>query len=213
MAGLHWAVVLDFDGTVAMTDVGDSILMRFGGLTKAEIRASYDPRVATEDWMKENFLRVRASLDDMRRYVLSTVRPRPGAGRFLDWCREAGIPVEIVSGGVDLYLDPLLEKWRLSPVRRFRAASRLTSGGIRLGYPFLKGEALDAFKRGRVEAHQRRGRRVLFAGDGTSDLQAARTADLAFATGVLWRRCRDKGIPVKRLTDFDGVRKQLCTRL
>ena len=202
-------MVLDFDGTVTMKDVGDSILKRFAGLTEAEIRASYDPRVVTEDWMREKFRLVRSPLREIQRFVLASVRLRPGFSRLVGWCRESGVPLEIVSGGVDLYLDLLLERWRVGSVPRFRAVSRPTARGILVRYPFLRDARLDAFKRGRVAVHQRRGRRVLFAGDGTSDIPAARAADAVFAAGSLWRYCRENAVPARKLETFEEVREHL----
>lgn len=211
----RWAVVLDFDGTVTTHDIGDSILRRFGGVEDRELRSSYHPDVITEDWVREKFLRVRQSRDTLDRFILRIARARAGFARLVAWCREHAVPVEIVSGGLDLYLDTLLKHWNLGDIPRWRATARCTSRGVQVRYGFLKGQPLDEFKRSRVRRLQKSGRRVLFAGDGTSDLGAARAADVAYARGALLRYCRREGRPVSRLETFDGLRRRLerlCSR-
>ncbi|HBL17102.1 MAG TPA: hypothetical protein DD417_10245 [Elusimicrobia bacterium] len=207
-----WAVVLDFDGTVSMQDVSDQILLRFGAATPGEIRASYRRGTVTETWMREHFRRLGCARRRVERYVLSAAKLRPGFGAFLRLCRERGVPVEIVSGGVDFYLDRLLSAWKADGLKRYRAASRFGPGGVSLRYAFLRGRTIEEFKRSRVRFHQRRSRRVLFAGDGVGDLAAARAADAAFARGALLRFLREDGLPARPLRDFRPLTRFLEAR-
>lgn len=205
---MRWAAVLDFDGTITTEDVADAILRRFGGVQDREIRSSYHPGVITEAWVAEKFLRVTAPVRELKSFILRFARPRPGFLDFARFCSEKGVPLEVVSGGLDLYVDLLLERWGLGHLPRFRASARRTSAGWRVRYPFLDGGGLDAFKRARVRLHRRRGR-VVFAGDGTSDLAASRAADLVFARGALLRFRRAEGLPSEPLTTFGALRRRL----
>ena len=105
MTRAPWAVVLDFDGTITKDDVADSILNEFGGLSRRMINASYDPSVVTEEWVRSMFLRVKETPSRLRRFVRETAQAREGFHEFVGRCRELGIAVEVVSGGLDLYLD------------------------------------------------------------------------------------------------------------
>lgn len=205
---MRWAAVLDFDGTITTEDVADAILRRYGGVEDREIRSSYHPGVITEDWVAEKFRRVSAPVRELKRFILRFARPRPGFLEFARFCAEGGVPLEIVSGGLDLYVDLLLERWGLGHLPRFRASARRTSAGWRVRYPFLNGGGLDAFKHKRVRRHSGR-RRVLFAGDGTSDLAASREADLVFARGALLRFRRSEGLPSEPLTTFTALTRRL----
>ncbi|PCI39855.1 MAG: hypothetical protein COB53_02505 [Elusimicrobia bacterium] len=215
MSRERWAVVLDFDGTITKNDVADSILNEFGGLTRRMINASYNPSVVTEEWVRSMFLRVNETPARLRRFVRETAEAREGFHGFIGRCRELGVAVEVVSGGLDLYLDLLLADWGHGHLPRYRASSRMTKKGLSVRYSYLKGATLDAFKRERVRVHQRSGRRVLFAGDGTSDIEAACAADAAFARSHLWRHMRKRGENVRQLRTFDGPRRLLeraCSR-
>jgi len=207
-----WAVVLDFDGTITTRDISDAILNRYGRVTERDIEDSCKPGVITEAWVRDKFRRVRCSPRTLRRYILEIGRPRSGFREFAAACTGAGVPMEIVSGGVDLYLDLLLETWGAPDIKRFRAQSRHTSRGISVRYPWLKGRSLESFKRGRVRAHQRRGRRVIFAGDGTSDLGAALAADVRFVRGHLARLVRAEGVQARPLRGFGQLKRVLAGR-
>ena len=200
-----WAVVTDFDGTVTLKDVGDKVLRHFKAATKKEIELSYAPQVKMEEWMKKYFRPGAASKKEIEAYVLSSTRLRGGFKEFRAFCAREGVPLEIASGGVDLYIDCLLKEWRLK-IKSFYGRARFTSGGVRVSFPCLKGATLDAFKAARVRHYQRLGYSVAFCGDGTSDLKAARSADAVFATKRLRRYCLEEGVRNRQLKNFLSVR-------
>ncbi len=215
MSPAPWSVVLDFDGTITQDDVADSILNEFGGLTRRMINASYDPSVITEDWVRSMFLRVKEKPARLRRFIRETAKARDGFHEFVGRCREMNVKVEVVSGGLDLYLDLLLSDWGHDHLPTYRASSRMTKKGLLVRYSYLKGATLDAFKRNRVVLHQKAGRRVLFAGDGTSDIEAATAADAAFARSHCLRHLRARGKTVRPLRSFDAPLRLLekeCSR-
>jgi len=200
-----WAVVTDFDGTITLKDVSDKLLVHFKAATKEEIELSYDPRVKMEEWMKKYFRPLAASKEEIEAYVLSSASLRAGFKEFAAFCSLEGVPLEIASGGVDLYIDCLLKKWGLK-IKSFYGRARFTPGGIQVSFPCLKGAALDEFKSARVRHYQRLGYGVAFCGDGTSDLKAARSADAVFATKRLRRYCLEKGVRNRQLKNFFSVR-------
>ena len=206
-----WAVITDFDGTITLRDVGDAILRHFKAATKEEIERSYGPHVKIEEWMKEYFRPVTVSRKDIEAYVKASTRLRGGFKEFHAFCAGAGVPLEIASGGVDLYIDCLLKEWGLK-IKSFYGFTRFTPGGVRVTFPCLKGTTLEAFKAARVRRYQRLGYKVVFCGDGTSDLKAARTADAVFATKRLRRLCLEKGVRNSRLKNFFDVKNYILKK-
>ncbi len=196
-----WAAVSDFDGTITLRDVGDHLLLHYGFADRKTIEESYSLKVRVEDFMKRAFAGAALSERTIADFVRKKVRARAGFRDFLLFCGRNGVPVEIASGGVDLYSDPFFRKHGVS-VRSFFGKARVVKGGIRVTYPFLRRTTLSAFKASRVARFRRAGRRVIFFGDGPNDLKAARLADKVYAAGRLYRLCRERGIPVSRLDDF-----------
>lgn len=195
-----WAAVFDFDGTVTLRDVADSILLRYTRLRAKDIASSNT--TLTEELVRRCFLEVKAPIAELQAYAARTARLRNGFSELVHKSRAQGLPVEIVSGGLDLYLDHLLERWGLDWLPRHRGAAQDSPEGLAVHYRFLGEHTLDSFKRERVRHYRRQGYRVLFAGDGTSDFAAAREADLLFARGPLLKLCRRDGVRARTLTTF-----------
>ncbi len=207
-----WAAVSDFDGTITLRDVGDHLLLHYGFADKKTIEASYSLRVRVEDFMRRAFAGVRLSEKTIADFVMEKVKARPGFADFAPFCARAGVPLEIVSGGVDLYAGPFLRKHGVK-VRSFFGRARLVGGGIKITYPFLRRSALSSFKASRVLRFRKAGYKVVFFGDGPNDLKAARLAHKVYAAGRLYKLCRERGIPVSRLTDFEKAARFLAAEL
>jgi 2-hydroxy-3-keto-5-methylthiopentenyl-1-phosphate phosphatase len=196
-----WAAVSDFDGTITLRDVGDHLLLHYGFSDKRTIAASYSLKVRVEDFMKRAFAGARLSEKVIADFVRRKTKARPGFRDFVLFCGRNGVPFEIASGGVDLYSDPFFRKHGVE-VKSFFGRARVTKDGIRIHYPFLKRTDLSSFKASRVARFKKKGRKVVFFGDGPNDLKAAALADKVYASGRLYRLCRERGIPVSKLTDF-----------
>ncbi|MCX5784076.1 MAG: HAD-IB family phosphatase [Elusimicrobia bacterium] len=199
-------MVADFDGTITTRDVGDSILLRFRAATRKEIENSYSFGVSMDKWMREIFLRLRVPRKKIQDHVRASTRLRNGFKEFAVFCAENSVPFEIASGGIDLYAEPVFSKYGLR-AKSFFGKARVTGAGVKITYPFLKGKTLDGFKAFRVLRLRRLGCKVIFCGDGTTDLEAARAADKVFAAKKLLGHCRAMGIKAARLKNFHQVRE------
>ncbi|MDD2773192.1 MAG: HAD-IB family phosphatase [Elusimicrobiales bacterium] len=198
------AVVTDFDGTVTTCDVGDAICLNFGAATREEVRLSYAKTASVKLCMRRFFARLAAEPDAVRRFVLSNTVMRDGFAPAARRLARAGVPLEIASGGLDIYIGPLLKKWGVSAAAVFCGRARHENGRFRVTYPQIR-DALEQFKAARVRHYKKRGCKVIFCGDATSDLKAASQADTVFACGRLSALCREAGIKARRLHDFGEV--------
>ncbi|MGC8868008.1 MAG: hypothetical protein ACP5PA_07380, partial [Elusimicrobiales bacterium] len=90
---------------------------------------------------------------------------------------DNNIPFEIVSGGLDLYIDAFMRKYGVSFSGFY---GRFNHGDIT--YDFLNGMSLYEFKASRVINYRNLGYTVVFLGDSYNDYQAAVAADIRFAT-------------------------------
>lgn len=201
---VKWAVVTDFDATVTTFDIGDSIVLHFGAAGAREVRDSYRPGVMVEKWMADVFRRLSAGPEDIKNFVLKTAVVRKGFPEFARLCRRRGVPLEIVSGGLDIYAAPIFAKWGIR-VKSFFGRARWSGGKITVSYPFLKKLTLEELKASRVMVFKKKGYNVVFLGDGTSDYPAACSADVVFSRRKLHLLCRENKVKTKRLRDFHAV--------
>lgn len=141
--------------------------------------------------------------------------------RFFDFLalvrvRRAGLA--IVSDGLEFYLDRMLARYGLSTcaddkcvqstdcVLRFSNPATVTDAGVSIEFPY--GDKCGQC--GNCKAHHlfrlRRGfERVIYIGDGHSDLCAARYADVIFAKDALAEDCLRSGRAFHAFHDFSDI--------
>ncbi|ACC97930.1 hypothetical protein Emin_0373 [Elusimicrobium minutum Pei191] len=199
-----YALVSDFDGTVTTFDMAHSIIEHF-------VEPSVIKKLATAEhedgkvWMSRHMKKIKASKEEFESYVLKMAKPRGGLLETAKKAFENNIPLEIVSGGVDIYIKPFLAKMGLSGFPLYCANGKFTSGGIKLDFTLFAGIKLADFKAMRVRHYKALGYKTIYCGDGNSDYKAALEADIVFAAGNLLSKCRRKKIKANELVNFKDV--------
>jgi len=209
------AILVDYDGTIAQTDVSDSLMAQFvTGAWEAWV-AEYDAgRVGSRRLMAWEVGLIRADPDELR--ARAAAQPHDtGFRAFAERARESGIPVEVVSDGFGFFIEPALEALGVAWIPVVTAATTFGPGGPRIDFP--NGNAgcfvCGTCKRDRVLAHQAAGRRVVFVGDGESDRYAAGYSDVVFAKHSLEQFCIEQGWPFERWTSFTELDRWLAAEV
>jgi len=201
------AILVDYDGTVAMTDVSDTIMYEYVQGSWEELVARYDQgQVGSRDLMTWEMSLVRTDPE----LLLATAAAQPhdaGFGPFVARARAAGIPVEVVSDGFGFFIAPALERLGVGDLPIATARTTFADGGARIEFPNGHPDCLvcGTCKRSRVLAHQAAGRAVVFIGDGESDRYAAGYSDLVFAKRSLVTICQRSGWPYRDWVTFDEI--------
>ena len=205
------AVLTDFDGTVTRTDVAEDLLQAFAPPEWWEIEQEHRARrIGTRETMIRQFALVRANEDEMVRFVDEHVRLDETFPPFVVACRTRGIPVEIVSEGLDFYLHHLLRKWGIDvPARTNR--TRFEPGRVRIEYPYADPtcDLCGTCKLRRLFELRVAGYRVAYIGDGHSDLCPAVEADVVFAKRELAQLCREEAIEFIPFDTFADVQREM----
>lgn len=210
------AFLVDYDGTIARTDVSDSLMAAF-------VTADWESRVAEYDAGLTGSRALMAwevgliTADPAELRATAAAQPHDATFvAFAEACREAGIPVEVVSDGFGFFIAPALAAMGVDDVPVVTADTRFGPDG-RPTIAFPNGHpacfVCGTCKRNRVLAYQATGRRVVFVGDGESDRYAAGYADVVFAKHALVEICLRKGWPFERWTEFSELTRWLGVRL
>jgi HAD superfamily phosphoserine phosphatase-like hydrolase len=209
------ALLIDYDGTISLTDVTDEVMAAHVPGVWEEAAARYDDgRMGSRRLMAWEMDLVRADPAAM----LATAAAQPHDDGFVPFVRRAqtaGIPIEIVSDGFGFFIEPALA--RLGVPELPVVTARTTWAGDRPTIEFPNGHptcfVCGTCKRQRVLAHRATGRRVVFIGDGESDRYAAGYSDIVFAKRLLERRCQEAGWPFIRWTRFAEIDDWLAATL
>ncbi|HEX5825573.1 MAG TPA: haloacid dehalogenase-like hydrolase [Candidatus Limnocylindrales bacterium] len=209
------AILLDYDGTVATTDVGDTVMADHVTSDWEPIVVAYDEgRIGSRRTMEAELDLLRATEADL----MATAAAQPHDTEVAPLVRRAdaaGIPVEIVSDGFGFYIPAALASLGLGKLPIVAASTIFDGDRSRIAFPnghpscFVCGTC----KRQRVLAHQAAGRAVVFVGDGESDRYAAGYADVVFAKRSLVRICLEAGWPFRRWTEFGEIDQWLAVTL
>ena len=201
------ALLIDYDGTIAQTDVSDTLMAQF-------VTADWESHVAAYDAGIVGSRRLMAwevgliTADPAELRATAAAQPHdPGFVAFAATARAAGIPVEVVSDGFGFFIEPALAALGVPWIPVVTADTRFGPGGATIGFPNGNPDCFvcGTCKRNRVLAHQDAGRRVVFIGDGESDRFAAGYADVVFAKHSLERFCQERGWPFERWTTFGEI--------
>ena len=197
----------DFDGTITMEDVSFTILDNFANGDWRERLKDYNSgKITVGRFNTEAFSMVNADRDTLVKHALKEVRIRPGFGKFLAYCEHEGIRPYIVSNGLDFYIEEIMRALGAEGVEFTAARTEFKPEGLDVQYIGPDGTRLeDDFKGAFTTSFLDQGYRVMYAGNGTSDLRPARRTSHIFATGSLLKHCQNLKVEHTAFSDFNQV--------
>ena len=208
-------VVCDFDGTVCQVDMGNAFLKRFAHGWEEIDRSYSDGEVGSRAAYSRIAPLFRANRSQVLDFVLRCERLDPFFPEFLHFCRERKIDLKIVSDGLDVYIEAILQKYGLD-VEFF--SNRLVfreDDRIDFAFPPMSEECgrCGNCKRSLLGRFRNTYDRIIYVGDGYSDVCPARDADLVFAKETHFKKCMKNGTPCLRYDDFGDIRRFLENNL
>jgi len=204
-------IIADFDGTVSPMDVGYQVLQKFTGRGWDEIDRAY---CSGEIGSKEAYSRIaaliRGTREEMQRYVRAHARVDPYFVSFYTFCRKKGIDLQILSDGLDFYIDLVLRKDGLGDIPFFSNVARFSDGqGFAIEFPAENPECdrCGTCKSLILQRLKPSFDRIIYIGDGYSDVCPAEKADVVFAKGILYKTFSEKGLSCIRYRDFEDIQR------
>lgn len=203
-------IFCDFDGTAAEQEVIVSLFRAFGPPGWEAVRdAIIGGTISVRQGVGDLFARIPSSrVPEMVEYALKIATLRRGFPEFLDYCRVHGHRFLLTSGGVDFFIYPILDGL-LPRDRIYCNGSDCTGPTVRIIWPHTCDEQCRAdcgmckpsiMRRFPPKRYYR-----VVIGDGVTDLQAAKLADLVIARDLLVVKCREAGIPYEPFETFHDV--------
>ena len=202
------AVLIDFDDTAAQQNVAELLLNRFGDPTWHDTRQRFRAGEYTlKEYQEITFRNIRAGRSAMQAYVKQHANLRPHFRELWDYCQAHGIPMAIVSQGLDFYIEALLDEAGLPQIPVYAVDTQFGTQGITYEYRYVRpGQERQGNSKGMVvDRYRQDGHYVFYVGDGISDFEAASRVDLLFAHRTLAEKCTSEKIPFRPFTDFQDL--------
>ena len=200
-------VQCDFDGTVTEEDVSFLLLDAFAPGDWRKPLADYrQNKISVDCFNRQAFALVKAGRKTLAEFLRGRARLRRGFRELVDCCRQKGFRPVIVSNGLKFYIDILLGDAGITGIEVFAAQTRFRPRGIEVRYIGPDGEQAE---KGLKELYARlflsRGYRLIYLGNGVSDIYPARLAHYVFARDDLLSLCARENVPCTPFADLNDV--------
>ena len=207
---MHWAVLADFDGSIAPDDPTDQLLSCFARPDWLEIEAAWQAGLLSSRECIERQTELLRATPKAFDAMIEGVSIDPGFPAFLEFCRRHGGEVKIVSDGFDRTISLVLRKARLSVP--FRANKLQWLGGDKwcVAFPHCRTDCRVQGANCKCSHASWLDRPTIVIGDGRSDFCMAERADFVIAKSRLAEHCRIRGIRHAPFVDFHQVIDQLA---
>jgi len=200
-------VQCDFDGTITQEDVSFLILDAFANGDWRQLLTQYrEGKISVGRFNMKAFAMVKADKQTLLKFVKSKAKIRAGFRELLAYCHRKGFEFVIVSNGLDFYIETILRDVGMDNIQVFAAQTQFVPDGIDVRYIGPDGNQLeDSFKDAYVRLFLGRGYRLIYAGNGISDLSPARQAHHIFATGELLTYCKEMNLNCTPFIDLNDI--------
>ena len=201
-------IYCDFDGTITESDNIIAIMKRFSPPNWEKIK---DQILSREISISEGVGKLFSGLpsekrDEITKFAIENAKIREGFSEFVEFARQENIPLYIVSGGIDFFVYPILEKY--GPFEGIYCNHSDFSGeNIKILWPYtcdsLCQNECGCCKPSIIRTiNQDNDIFTIVIGDSVTDLEAAKQADFVLARDLLEEKCSESGLNYKGFTTF-----------
>jgi 2,3-diketo-5-methylthio-1-phosphopentane phosphatase len=212
------AIICDFDGTVAQRDIGHEYFGKYVSDKKRWGKLLDEWKIgliSSRECLIEEIAMLETGIKELDSFIEKEVLD-PYFSDFVDFCNDRKYEIEILSDGLDYYIDYLLMKFGLGFIR-FKANHLLHTDGKIKGVKFpyyntMNCEMCGNCKRKHVEDLNEKGFFTVYVGNGYSDRCPAEHADIVFAKADLLNYCELEGIEHIPFKNFRDVEREFSAR-
>ncbi|KAL6862911.1 hypothetical protein ACO1O0_003154 [Amphichorda felina] len=213
----------DFDGTVTTADSNDFMTDNLGFGRERRVQLNKDVlfgRMHFRDSFQEMLDSVTTPFNECIDILKKNIKLDPGFKDFYDWSRENNVPIVILSGGMTPIISTLLDTllgpgWDIQIVSndvQSRDGKTINEqGGWNIKFHDESVHGHDKSIEIRKYSSLPNRPTMFYAGDGVSDLSAAKETDLLFAKADkdLVTYCENEKVPFVTFRDWSTI-TQTC---
>lgn len=208
----------DFDGTVTKQDSNDFLVDNYGmGIEKRRelMRQVIAGKLTFRELFTEMMNSVTLPFHECVEILLKNIELDAGFNDFYEYALKNDIPVIVVSSGMEPIIRALLTKLvgdKASGIEIVSNQVRLQDNGKKWEVVYHDDSDFGHDKSSTIRKYHKKDRPVLlYAGDGVSDVSAAKETDLLFAKAGqdLITYCQNNKIPYTEFETYDTIHENV----
>lgn len=208
-------IISDFDGTIALQDVNDTIHFTFGDEKTHHIEELYKKgKIGVRESLQKHYQRLHMPQPQFSKFVKENIEIDPYFKHFYEKVKDNDVEFAIVSGGFINYIETLFDHIGLE-IEHPIYANRLHFKNTHIEIEFL--HQIDEVNQCHrefgvcgnckykiIEKYKNENKPVIYIGDGYTDRCVAEEVDLLLAKKdkALAQYCRKKGLNFMEYRDF-----------
>lgn len=205
-------ILCDFDGTISVKDVTDTLLSQFGQDGCDELEELWvSGKIGSQECMSKQIALIDASLEELNQ-ALEKIEIDSSFKSFIKYAEKKHIPVHVVSDGLDYAIQFVLKRHGIEHLPIY--ANKLMHDNHRswrLEFPYANKDCIK--QSGNCKCNhvkqQQHFPQILYVGDGTSDFCVSHHVDLVFAKDKLINYCEKNNIKHTAIVNFADVTEAL----
>lgn len=207
-------MVSDFDGTITKTDTLSKFLEDYADDRWLDIENDWrNGDIGSKECLVKQFAMVPNLTPELIEKFLSEIEIDEGFIPFVMKAKKSGMPVVILSDGLDYFINKILERYHIDFVnvitnhayfderRRFIIEFPNDSKHCTINAGTCKCKVVKHLKK--------LYKKVLYAGDGASDFCVSKEPDIVYAKAGLSEYCRNNHIKYKDYTTYYDILQSL----
>ncbi|WP_442853686.1 2-hydroxy-3-keto-5-methylthiopentenyl-1-phosphate phosphatase [Bacillus sp. CHD6a] len=209
-------IFCDFDGTITNSDNIIAIMKKFAPKEWDDIKNNVlSQQISIKEGVGKMFsLLPTAQKEVISEYIVAHAEIRDGFKEFVAYTKEEGIPLYIVSGGIDFFVEPLLAGL-IEETNIYCNRADFSGEKINILWPHACdakcnnecGCCKPSIIRNLADSETYK----IVIGDSITDLEAAKLADQVIARDFLIKKCEEHSIafsPFKTFYDVMDILKK-----
>lgn len=210
-------IFCDFDGTITVKDNIMAIMRKFAPPEWEPLAQQIlGQEISIREGVGQLFALLPSTLEqDITDFALEQAEIRPGFERFLEHVKRERLLLNVVSGGIDFFLDPILAPFQLEDVKIYRNESDFSGERIKILWPYPCDAECNVdcglCKTSIIRSYPSEQYFKIVIGDSITDLAGAKIADIVFARGLLLEKCKELGLRYYAYETFDDILQVLTT--
>lgn len=186
-------IFCDFDGTVTEKDNIVAMMKEFAPPQWEQmVQKILSQEVSIRKGVGDLFTLLPSTLkEELVQFSLQRGVIREGFSEFVKYTKEKKIELNIVSGGIDFFVHPMLAEYDLNI---YCNKGNFTGENIKIEWPYSCDDECKndcGCCKPSILRKIGRGRYTIVIGDSITDLQVAKQADFVFARDFLLEKCQE----------------------